>query len=155
MKKKFRSVSIHRKRIGWLGLVLLGLLVACSTGESSVESTAVPPGTAVIDEATGLELNPAVVPVGEFVVLGTITAVNLIPQDAPLIKVVTTSGQNYQILTQPVAQIMYEDGTAVQPLDIKNGLRIRATVQHNETGGLGGEPVLSSKDFTILPPKNE
>ena len=97
-------------------------------GDTVAEPTNVP-ATPVIDEATGLEVNPAVVPDGEFVVQGTITAVNLIPQDEPLIKIVTDSGQNYQIRSQSVPQITDEDGTAIPPLDIKNGLAVRATVQ--------------------------
>jgi hypothetical protein len=50
-----------------------------------------------------------------------------------------------------VPQITYEDGTAVRPVDIKNGLQIRATVQQGEAGGLSGEPVLVSTNLTLLP----
>lgn len=106
--------------------------------------------TPVIDEATGLPLNPVTVPKGQFVVLGTITDVTLIPQDAPLIKIVAENGETYQILAQPVGEIMDNEGTAVPALEIKKGTLVRATVEQNETGGLGGEPVLSSSDLTIL-----
>ncbi len=143
MKRGFKSILFF--------LLVLSLLLAtaCTSGGAARAPTAVPV-TPMIDEATGLELNPVVVPAGEFVVLGRITAVNLIPQNAPLIKIAAENGQNYQILAQPVPQIRYEDGTAVPPLEIKNGRQIRATVQQNETGGLGGEPVLVSSDLTIL-----
>lgn len=130
-------------------LLSLLLLAACTSGGADGEPTAVPT-TPIIDEATGLELNPVVIPEGEFVVQGTITAVNLIPQDEPLIKVTTENGQLYQIRTQPVPQITYDDGTVARPVDIKNGLTVRATVQQSDVGGLGGEPVLASTDFTIL-----
>ncbi|MBK8903278.1 MAG: hypothetical protein IPM53_18995 [Anaerolineaceae bacterium] len=125
------------------------LAVSCTSGGAAGEPTAVP-ATPMIDEATGLELNPVVIPDGAFVVQGTITAVNLIPQDEPLIKVMAENGQLYQIRAQPVPQITYEDGTVARPVDIKNGLEVRATVQQSEAGGLGGEPVLASTNFTIL-----
>ncbi|MAU02146.1 MAG: hypothetical protein CL608_33835 [Anaerolineaceae bacterium] len=136
--------------------LFLGLLLAvsCTSGGAAGEPTAVP-ATPIIDEATGLELNPIVIPDGEFVVQGTITAVNLIPQDEPLIKVMAENGQLYQVRSQPVPQITYEDGTAVPPLEIKNGQRVRATVQQSESGGLGGEPVLASTNLIILPPGND
>jgi hypothetical protein len=140
---------MHKKSV-LLCIMLNVLLTACAPPGSVINPTAVPPTTPTYDEATGLELNPVVVPAGEFVVLGRITAVNLIPQNAPLIKIAAENGQNYQILAQPVPQIRYEDGTAVPPLEIKNGRQIRATVQQNETGGLGGEPVLVSSNLTVL-----
>lgn len=149
MKKYARSIAIGLKKMGLLGLVLGGILVACTPGDAAGESTAVPP-TPMMDETTGLELNPVVIPDGEFVIQGTIAAVNLIPQDEPLIKVTTENGQLYQIRTQPVPQIAYDDGTVARPVDIKNGLAVRATVQQSDVGGLGGEPVLASTDFTIL-----
>ena len=149
MKKYARSIAICLKKMGLLSLVLGGILVACAPGGAVGEPTAVS-ATPMMDEATGLELNPVVIPDGEFVIQGTIAAVNLIPQDEPLIKVTTENGQLYQIRTQPVPQIMYDDGTVARPVDIKNGLAVRATVQQSEAGGLGGEPVLASTDFTIL-----
>lgn len=149
MKKQARSIAICLKKMALMGLVLGGILVACTPGGAAGEPTAVP-ATPMLDEATGLELNPIVIPEGEFVVQGTITAVNLIPQDEPLIKVMTESGQIYQIRTQPVPQITYDDGTVARPVDIKNGLAVRATVQQSDVGGLGGEPVLASTNFTIL-----
>ena len=42
------------------------------------------------------------------------------------------------------------DGTALRAIDIKNGMIVRATVFQGEEGGLGGEPVLTSDDLTIL-----
>ena len=131
-------------------LLFLGLLLAgsCTSGGAAAEPTAVPT-TPIIDEATGLELNPAVIPEGEFVVQGMITAVTLNPNE-PLIKVMTENGQLYQIRSQPVPQITYEDGTPVRPVDIKNGLQIRATVIQGEAGALGGEPMLVSTNLTLL-----
>lgn len=149
MKKYAWSIAICLKKLGLMSLVLGGILIACSPGGAAGEPTAVP-ATPMIDEATGLELNPVVIPDGEFMIQGTIAAVNLIPQDEPLIKVTTENGQLYQIRTQPVPQITYDDGTVARPVDIKNGLAVRATVQQSEVGGLGGEPVLASTNFTIL-----
>lgn len=155
MKKYKGSISICLKKMGLLfSLGLLFFMVACTSGGEAGEPTAVPAATPVIDEASGLELNPEVIPDGDFVVQGDITAVNLIPQDEPLIKIVTENGQNYQIRSQPVPQITYEDGSTIPALDIKIGLAVRATVQQAETGGLGGEPVLISSNLTILRPKN-
>ncbi len=154
MNKYLWSISICLKKSGMVGLVFLGLLTSCTVGSVPSEPTAVP-ATPMIDEVTGLELNPVVIPDGEFIVQGTITAVNLIPQDEPLLKIMTENGQLYQIRSQPVPQITYEDGTAVRPVDIKNGLQVRATVQQSESGGLGGEPVLASTNLVILPPANE
>ena len=149
MKKYPGSISICLKKIGSLGLILWGMLISCTTGVLSNDPTAVPP-TPIMDEETGLELNPVVIPDGEFVVEGTITAVTLIPQDEPLIKVMAENGQVYQIRSQPVPQITDADGTAVPPLEIKNGRQVRATVRQSDTGGLGGEPVLASANLTIL-----
>lgn len=146
MKRWSRSTTFFVK---FLSLILLTLLAACSPDGTSGEPTAVP-ATPIIDEATGLELNPVVIPEGEFVVQGVITAVTLIPQDEPLIKIMTDNGQLYQIRSQPVPQITNEDGTALRPVDIKNGLQIQATVMQGEAGGLGGEPVLVSSNLTIL-----
>lgn len=154
MKKYVGSISICVKKIGFLlSLSLLLILAACAPGGTAAEPTAGPEATPVIDEATGLELNPVEIPDGEFMVQGTITAANLIPQDEPLIKIMTENGQLYQIRCQPVPQITYEDGTAIRPVDIKNGLQVRATVQQGESGGLGGEPVLTSIDLVILSPE--
>ncbi len=162
MNKYLWSISICLKKSGMVGLVFLGLLTSCTVGSVPSEPTApstgsgqAVPATPMLDEVTGLELNPVVIPDGEFVVQGTITAVNLIPQDEPLIKVMTENGQLYQIRSQPVPQITYEDGTAIRPVDIKNGLQIRATVQQSESGGLGGEPVLASTNLVILLPPND
>ncbi|VAW42873.1 hypothetical protein MNBD_CHLOROFLEXI01-5349 [hydrothermal vent metagenome] len=154
MNQDGRSISICLKKAAFL-LGLAGLVAACSLSGGLGGETAVPIPTPMFDEETGLQLNPVLVPSGEFVVRGRITAVNLTPQDAPLIKVVSENGQTYQILAQPVAQITTVDGTAVAPLDIKNGRLIRATVWQNETGGLGGEPVLVSSNLTILVSENE
>lgn len=152
------SISICPKNVRILAaflIILLGLAVACSSERQFGGETAVPAATPLFDEETGLQLNPSLPPDGEFVVMGTITAVNLVPQDAPLIKVVAENGQTYQILAQPVSQITTVDGTAVTPLDIKNGRLVRATVRQNETGGLGGEPVLVSSNLMIMEPENE
>jgi hypothetical protein len=143
MNRELKSILFFVK------LLSLLLLAACTSGGTAGEPTAVP-ATPMIDEATGLELNPVVMPEGEFMVQGTITAVTLIPQDEPLIKIMTDNGQLYQIRSQPVPQITYEDGTVVPPLEIKNGQQIRATVVQGEAGGLGGDPVLVSSNLTIL-----
>ncbi len=73
-------------------LLLLAMLAACTSGGAFAEPTAVSP-TPAIDEATGLELNPSDILDVDFVVQGTITAVDLIPQDEPLIKIETPTGK--------------------------------------------------------------
>ena len=171
MKNYSRSISVCLMKTGlFLSLLLLVFLAACAPGDAADEPTVVPEAAPIIDQAaeptavleatsvtdeasdleTDLLVNPEVVPDGEFVVQGTITSASLIPQDEPLIKIMTENGQIFQIRCQPVPQITYEDGTVVPPLEIKNGQQIRATVVQGEAGGLGGDPVLVSSNLTIL-----
>jgi len=129
-------------------IISLALLLLAGCG---AEATAVPPApTPETDSATGLPLNPVAIPAGEFIVEGEISAVNLIPQDAPLFKITTPNGAIFQINAQPVSDISMADGRPLHPIDIRNGMQVRATVFQGEAGGLGGEPVLSSRDLTIV-----
>ncbi len=104
----------------------------------------------VLDEETGLPLNPETIPDGEFVVEGVINAVTVVPQDKPLFKIMTNTGLFYQINAQPVSEIFMADGTALRAFEFKSGMVVRATVFQGEEGGLGGEPVLTSQNLTII-----
>lgn len=118
-----------------------------SENEQTDQEESVP---VVLDEETGLPLNPEIIPDGEFVVEGVTNAVTVIPQDKPLFKIMTDTGIFYQINAQPVSEIFMVDGTALRPFEFKSGMIVRATVFQGEEGGLGGEPVLTSKNLTIL-----
>ena len=75
-------------------LLLIFLLASCAPGTPSKidEADEEPSAPVVIDEKTGLPINPETIPEGEFIVEGVINAVTVIPQDKPLFKIVTDSG---------------------------------------------------------------
>jgi len=129
------------------------LFVACAAPNNVTENSqeiVEPTASIVLDEETGLPFNPEIIPEGEFVVEGVINAVTVIPQDKPLFKIISETGIVYQINAQPISQIFMEDGTSLRAIDFKNGMVVRATVFQGEEGGLGGEPVLTSENLTIL-----
>ncbi len=128
-------------------LVIITLAACAPTDDNQAVETTIP---VVLDEKTGLPLNPEFIPNGEFIVEGVINAVTVIPQDKPLFKIMTDTGQLFQINAQPVSEIFMADGTTIRAVDFKNGMIVRATVFQGDAGGLGGEPVLTSKNLTII-----
>jgi hypothetical protein len=139
----------------WLmGLFLLMLLAACggSEGQGGDEPGSEAAPAIATDEETGLPLNPPLdaIPEGDFVVVGKITAVTLIPQDKPLFKVQSPEGVSYQIDAQPVSEIFVEDGTQLKAFQMQAGLPVRATLRRGQAGGIGSGLVFASDDLTIL-----
>ena len=137
MKKK---VLVMKKLVGIIVIGLLfGLLVACSGSggnnnaagnNSSSSSAATPTAEAEIDAETGLLINPNPAPQeGEFIVIGPLSAVNVIPQDKPLFTVKIPGGASYTINSQPVPDIYAEDGSQMAPHLIRAGMQVRATVR--------------------------
>lgn len=151
MKKWFIGIVI--------GLVV-GLLVACggsgngsdggSTGNSSASAAVTPTAKAEIDAETGLLINPNPAPQeGEFIVIGPLSAVNVIPQDKPLFTVKIPGGASYTINSQPVPDIYAEDGSQMAPHLIRAGMQVRATVRIDpEREGVSSGFV--TDDLTIL-----
>lgn len=132
-------------------LLLLLLLVGCRLGGDDVgEETAVPLESLTIDEDTGLPINPPDMIDGEFILEGEVIAVNLVPQDKPLFKLRMPDGNTFQISAQPVSDIKMVDGSELTSLELRNGIFVRATVVLGDDVGLGGEPVLTSKDLTVM-----
>jgi hypothetical protein len=74
----------------------------------------------------------------------------VIPQDKPLFKVKLDNGVLYQINAQPLPQITMADGSEVAPHQFQPGMVIRAMVTQGAETGLGGEPVLTSTDLTVI-----
>lgn len=140
--------------------LLFGLLVACSgsggnnsnagNNSSSSSSAVTPTAEAEIDPETGLLINPNPAPQeGEFIVIGPLSAVNVIPQDKPLFTVKIPGGASYTINSQPVPDIYSEDGSQMAPHLIRAGMQVRATVRFDpeRTGGSSG---FVTEDLTIL-----
>lgn len=104
------------------------LLAACgSSGDVEQEEY-------IIDEATGLPLNPETLPEGDFVIEGTIGNMNLTPQSAPEFVLRVDSGRTYRVRTQPLSDIFYEDGEAVGVAGFAQGMQVRAVINHAEGG---------------------
>lgn len=136
-------------------LVLLGVLwLAGCMQQTAVPTVAPLPveeiDNLVLDATTGLPFNPEVIPQGSFIVEGPVNAVNVIPQDKPLFKVKLDNGVLYQINAQPLPQITMADGSEVAPHQFQPGMVIRAMVTQGAETGLGGEPVLTSTDLTVI-----
>ncbi|MCP5097928.1 MAG: hypothetical protein GY943_20465 [Chloroflexi bacterium] len=129
--------------------VLFGM-VGCTAVSPELVPVAEPSASINLDEVTGLPLNPEVILEGEFIVEGSVVAVNVIPQDKPLFKIEAENGAVYQISPQPIPLIFMADGSDLTPLDFKIGNIVRATVFQGESEGLGGELVLSSTDLVVI-----
>jgi hypothetical protein len=153
-----------KKLIGFLIVGLwLGLMVACSgsggnndsagndsssSSSSSVAET--PTAEAEIDPETGLLINPNPAPQeGEFIVIGPLSAVNVIPQDKPLFTVKIPGGASYTINSQPIPDIYVEDGSQIRPHEFRAGMQVRATVRIDPER-VGGSSGFVTEDLTIL-----
>jgi hypothetical protein len=134
----------------WVGFLFLLSVVGCTAVSPAETPVDEPQSPFILDEETGLLLNPEQISEGEFIVEGELIAVNVIPQDKPLFKVKAENGTIYQISPQPISEIFMADGRSLRPLDHKIGNIVRATVFQGEAGGLGGEPVLTSTDLVVL-----
>jgi len=79
-------------------------------------------------EASGLPINPdPIVPGEEYIILGTIINVAMIPVDAPQFLIEGDNGVRYRVDAQAVADIFVEDGTQLLPHQFRPGLRVMAT----------------------------
>jgi len=134
------AVTVLLALLNMLGCVLTGIVP---------EATATP-RPAVFDEDTGLLLNPSSIPAGEFLVRGQVIAVTLTPRHSPLFKIRSSDGLIFQISAQPVAEIRLADGAPLSAQQLRNGITVQATVFQGNAVGLGGEPVLTSENLTVL-----
>jgi len=116
--------------IAWcrfLFITLMLFLAACgSSGDAEQEEY-------VIDEVTGLPLNPEALPEGDFVIEGTIGNMNLTPQSAPEFVLRIASGRTYRVRSQPLSDILYEDGEVVGVAGFVQGMEVRAVI--NQVAG--------------------
>lgn len=106
----------------------------------------------IIDEATGLPINPAeYADVAEFIVEGEIYNLSLLPQDNPSFNIKTESGVAYLVASQKLSEIFMLDGTVIAPHEFRKGMTARATVHdEGEVAGLAATAALTSSDFVIL-----
>ncbi len=102
-----------------------------------------------IDPDTGLEINPAAITPGvDYIIRGELTSVNLTPQDSPEFMITSPAGVRYRIRTQPVPQILYDDGTQPALHEITRGTLAQATARQEEDAG--ATILVHSTDFTLL-----
>ncbi len=101
------------------------------------------------DPDTGLEINPAaVVPGVDFIVRGEIVNANLTPQDSPEFVVLAPSGTRFRIRSQPVNEILYDDGSQPALHEFQRGMLLQATVRQEEDAG--ATITVNSTDLTLL-----
>jgi len=135
-------MSVLRKL---LLITFVVFLAACGSGGDSAQEEY------SIDEATGLPLNPEVVPEGDFVVEGTISSMNLTPQSSPEFVLRVESGRTYRVRAQPLPDILYDDGEAVGVANFVQGMQVRATI-NQVVGGpeTGNTTQLVTEDLVIV-----
>jgi len=135
------------KRNLWFVLLLTILLAACGGNGSTDNATT----TDEIDAATGLPLNPQVLPDGPFIVEGVIASQNLTPQTAPEFVVRVPSGKTFRIRSQPLADTFYDDGSPIAPSEFTQGMQVRAMVTQAPADATSGSVnLLISEDLTII-----
>jgi hypothetical protein len=132
------------KKFLFLWLLLVAALTACGGGGSTTTNgdEAEPEEVVVedeVDEETGLPLNPEIAPEGEFIIEGVISSLTLTPQDKPEFVIILPSGKRYRIRSQPLSETFFDDGTAVSPSTLRQGMNIRATVEYFPDEGVAGE----------------
>ena len=75
----------------------------------------------------------------EFVIEGVVSSLTLTPQDKPEYVVTLPSGKRYRIRSQPLSETFFDDGTAVSPSTLRQGMTVRATVAYFPDEGVAGE----------------
>jgi hypothetical protein len=141
-------VSLSRRFLE-ISLLLTGCMILASCAAPA--ATAVPPTPVLtLDDETGLPLNPPPATSGEYLIEGEVIALNLVPQARPLFKVRAANGTIYQFIAQPVAQIRQIDGSTPPTTQLRNGIRVRATLFAGDDTGVTGEPIRSSRDMVVL-----
>lgn len=134
-------------------LLLVCLLAACSGAgnEPQTDESANDGITYETDEETGLPFNPsATLSQSEFILEGELVDFSLIPQDKPVFKVSTPDGVVYEIVSQSLAEVGYENGDEIAPHEFRKGMMVRATVWQGEATGAQGAPAVSSENLVIL-----
>ncbi|MCA9934141.1 MAG: hypothetical protein H6662_05475 [Ardenticatenaceae bacterium] len=134
------------KRYLLLVFVLTALLTACGGNDNAANTVPVE-----LDEATGLPLNPEVLPDGPFIVEGVVASQNLTPQTSPEFVVRVPSGKTFRIRSQGLADTFYDDGSPIAASEFTQGMQVRATVTQapaDETSG--SVNLLVSDDLTII-----
>ncbi len=119
------------KWIMFMLLVGVLLLAACGGGNAEpaggAETNAEP--EIEVDPETGLLINPLTDPGGQFIVEGPLVSLNLTPQTAPEFVVRIAPEKTYRIRSQSLADTFFEDGEAVTPNNIRQGMVVRATIE--------------------------
>lgn len=125
------EMRINKRFILVLFLVGVFLLAACGGGNTQPAggNNAAGESETEVDSDTGLQINPLTDPGGQFIVEGPLDSVNLTPQTAPEFVVRITPEKTYRIRSQSLADTFFEDGEAVTPSAIRQGMMIRATIE--------------------------
>jgi hypothetical protein len=130
------------KKVLFLWFLLLFALSACGGGGPATTNSDAGEEVVVedqVDEETGLPFNPEEAPDGEFVIEGVVSSLTLTPQDKPEYVVTLPSGKRYRIRSQPLSETFFDDGTAVSPSTLRQGMTVRATVAYFPDEGVAGE----------------
>ena len=130
----------------FLWFLLAFALAACGGGEPTTTNSGNEPAADEevvvedqVDEETGLPFNPEEAPDGEFIIEGVVSSLTLTPQDKPEYVVTLPSGKRYRIRSQPLSETFFDDGTAVSPSTLRQGMTVRATVAYFPDEGVAGE----------------
>lgn len=124
---------------------LVLFLAACGANGDTVQEEY------TIDEATGLPLNPETIPEGDFVVEGTISSMNLTPQSSPEFVLSSPSGRTYRVRSQPLPDILYDDGEAVGVASFVQGMQVRAVISQIAGGAeTGNASQFVTEDLVII-----
>lgn len=119
------------------------LLAACGSGDDVAEEY-------TLDEATGLPLNPQTFPEGDFVIEGTISSMNLTPQSTPEFVIRVDAGRTYRVRTQPLSDILYDDGEAVGISSFVQGMQVRAVINQVAGGPETGNALQLVTDNLVI-----
>ena len=121
----------------WVTIMIVGvmLLAACGGGNAEPASGGNTGGDSAqepdieVDPETGLLINPLTDPGGQFIVEGSLVSLNLTPQTSPEFVVRIAPEKTYRVRAQSLADTFFEDGEAVTPSNIRQGMMVRATIE--------------------------
>lgn len=104
-----------------------------------------------IDPDTGLEINPAVTAPGvDYIIRGTLSSYNLIPQESPEFLIDGPNGVRYRIRTQPVPEIFVTDGSQIALHEYTRGIPVQATARLTESSR--ATSIMESTNLVLLAP---
>ena len=167
----FRDMMQKLLAVLWLAITLL--VAACGGGQASEPSAAsraggdsaastetetITAGDATtflgrpasgIDPETGLPINPEEVNPGDrFIIIGTITSMNLTPTTSPEFVIQSPAGKRYRIRSQDLAETYFEDGAQLRLFEYQLGLKAMATAEL--AADAGPSDLAITTDLTLL-----